>query len=72
MHQPGFEVVAMDSLGAGDAFTAGFAVSLMEGRSLAECLRRGAGCGAITVQKLGVFDALPTRRELERFLAAWA
>ena len=72
LHQPGFEVVAMDSLGAGDAFTAGFAVSLIEGRGLAECLKRGAGCGAMTTQKLGVFDALPTRDELEEFLAAWA
>ena len=72
LHQPGFGVHAIDSLGAGDAFTAGFAVGLVEGRSLPECLKRGAGCGAVTTQKVGVFDALPTRDELERFLAAWA
>jgi ribokinase len=68
LYQPAFPVQARDTLGAGDAFTAGLAVSLLEGRCFAEGLTRAAACGAITTQKLGVFDALPFRDELAKFL----
>lgn len=68
MHQPAFHVEVVDTLGAGDAFTAGLAVSLIERRPLAECLRRATACGALATRRLGVFDALPSRQELEAFL----
>ncbi|TGE02454.1 PfkB family carbohydrate kinase [Methylobacterium nonmethylotrophicum] len=67
--QPAFQVAARDSLGAGDAFTAGLAVSLAEGRPLAESLRRAAACGACVVRREGVFDALPDRAALASMLA---
>jgi len=70
LRQPAFAVTAVDTLGAGDAFTAGFAVSLMEHQEFATCLRRGAACAAITVQQTGVFAVLPTRDDIESFLAA--
>ncbi|MGQ9366239.1 ribokinase [Azospirillum sp. ST 5-10] len=69
IHQPAFPVTTLDTLGAGDAFTSGLAVGLAEGRPWADCLRRAAACGALTTRRLGVFDALPTRAELEGFLA---
>ena len=68
LHQPAFEVETVDTLGAGDAFAAGLAVSLVEGHGWALALRRAAACGALATRKIGVFDALPTRDELERFL----
>ncbi len=70
LHQPAFAIHAVDSLGAGDAFTAGLAAELLQGRPFSECLMYAAACGAITTQRLGVFDALPTRDELERFLVS--
>ena len=70
LYQPAFPVQARDTLGAGDAFTVGLAVSLLEGRCLAEGLKRAAACGAITAQQLGVFNALPSRYELQEFLSA--
>ena len=70
LYQPVFAVQAVDTLGAGDAFTVGLATGLLQSRPLSECLTRAAACGAITTQKLGVFNALPTRDELERFLSA--
>ncbi|OYD83792.1 ribokinase [Azospirillum brasilense] len=69
IHQPAFAVEPVDSLGAGDAFTAGLAASLLDGRPLPECLKRAAACGALVARRLGVFRALPTADELERFLA---
>ncbi|WP_451972936.1 ribokinase [Azospirillum endophyticum] len=68
LHQPAFPVVTVDTLGAGDAFTAGLATGLAEGRSLKECLERAAACGAIVAGRIGVSEALPTTAELERFL----
>jgi ribokinase len=69
-HQAAFPVEVVDTLGAGDAFTAGLAASFLENRSLKESLERAAACGAIVCQRVGVFDALPTANELELFLYA--
>jgi ribokinase len=68
LHQPAFRVDVVDTLGAGDAFAAGLAVSLVEGRTWEEALRRAAACGALATRRLGVFDALPSRAELDAFL----
>ena len=70
LSQAPFPVTAVDSLGAGDAFTAAFAVALTESRSLPECLRWGAAAGAAATSRPGVFEALPTRTELEAMLQA--
>lgn len=72
LRQAAVQVDAVDTLGAGDAFTAGFAVSTLEGRPMAECLHRAAACGAFAVEKLGVMNALPTRDELDSFLSGRA
>jgi tagatose 6-phosphate kinase len=40
------KVTAVNSVGSGDAFTAGLAAGLVEGQSLAEACRLGAACGA--------------------------
>lgn len=67
--QEAFPVDSVDTLGAGDAFTAGLAVSLGEGRTLEDSLRRACACGAMVARQPGVFTALPTADELEQFLA---
>jgi ribokinase len=67
---PGFAVSAVDSLGAGDAFTAAFTVALSEHLPLPECLRWGAAAGACIASRSGVFEALPSRAELEAMLSA--
>jgi ribokinase len=68
LHQSAFSIASIDSLGAGDAFTAGLAASFLAGHSLGESLVQAAACGAIVCQRIGVFDALPTTRELDQFL----
>lgn len=66
--QPAFPVTAIDTLGAGDAFTAGLAVGLAEGRPLFESLRMAAACGACVVRAKGVFDILPDRTAVAAML----
>ncbi len=70
LHQPSFPVKAIDTLGAGDAFTAGLAVGLLQGRPLPECLRQAAACGAILCMEIGVFDVLPNAEQMDFFLVA--
>jgi ribokinase len=68
--QPAFPVKVIDTLGAGDAFTAGLAVGLLQGRPLPESLRQAAACGAIVCMEVGVFDVLPNTEQLDFFLVA--
>jgi fructokinase len=71
---PGFVVQAVDTTGAGDGFVAG----LMHGiltygddfvRHLDEIARFANAVGALTTTKRGAIPALPTRAEVEAFLA---
>ena len=66
----GFQIKALDTTGAGDSFAAGF-ISAYVGRApLAECLRVGNACGALSTSKLGGSTGQPTQAELQRFLKA--
>lgn len=66
---PAFKVKVIDTVGAGDAFTAGFATGLTENRPFEDCLRWGAAAGACATTALGVLDALPRRTALEARLS---
>ena len=65
----GLDVTAVDVVGAGDAFTAGYLDALLDGASLVDALRRANACGAVAVSAVGDATGLPTRSELERVLA---
>jgi ribokinase len=64
---PGVAVAVVDSTGAGDAFNAGLAVALAEGKSLAEAVRYANCAGALACTRLGVIPALANRAALDRF-----
>jgi ribokinase len=72
LFQPAFTVDAVDTLGAGDAFAAGLAASLVQGASFEAALHRAAGCGAMATLGMGVFEMLPTLPALDAFLASRA
>jgi ribokinase len=64
-HIPVIEVEAIDTTGAGDAFTAAIAVSLAEGLNLTEAAQRASWVAALTVTRLGTQTAFPRRREVD-------
>ncbi len=72
VHVPAFAAHAVDSTGAGDAFSAAFAVALAEGVSELEAVRWGCAAGAHMVEHHGVIPGLPTRAELVGRLEAAA
>ena len=63
-------VDAVDSTAAGDAFCACLVVSLLEGRSDAEALRRACAAGALAASRAGAQPSLPNAVELDELLAA--
>jgi sugar/nucleoside kinase (ribokinase family) len=71
-HLPAFTVKAIDSLGAGDAFHAGFTVALAEGRGLMEALRFASAAGALKCTRFGGGAASPSRTGVDDFLRSRA
>ncbi|MCW2904370.1 MAG: sugar kinase [Streptosporangiaceae bacterium] len=59
------QVTAVDTVGAGDAFVAGYLAEHMNGRPSAERLRTAAICGAFAVCAPGDWEGLPTRGDLD-------
>lgn len=68
--QPAFPVDAVDTTGAGDAFHGAFTLCLAEGLATVDCARRAAAVAAMKCTRLGSRAGLPTRAELESFLAS--
>ncbi|TWT54853.1 Ribokinase [Rubripirellula amarantea] len=64
MFIPATTVRAVDSTGAGDAFTGALAVSLASGLSLADAARRAGIVAAISVTRLGTQTSFPTVEEV--------
>lgn len=65
---PAFAVPVVDTTAAGDAFNAGLAVALGEGRALREALIFASAAAAMTCTRRGAQASLPRRAELDRLL----
>lgn len=61
---PAVTVTSIDTVGAGDAFTAGYLSALLDGEDVAGRLQRGAVMGAFAVSTAGDWEGLPSRDEL--------
>ncbi len=68
----GYQVDAIDTVGAGDAFASSFCVELCKRTQLTQALRHANAAGAIVASRFGVLDALPTAEVLQSFLTARA
>lgn len=66
---PAYKVDAIDTTGAGDAFNGGLIAALAEGKSLSEAARFANALAAISVQRIGTTPSMPTRGEIDAFLA---
>lgn len=61
---PARSVPVVDTIGAGDAFTAGYLSALLDDLPVADRLERGAVLGAFAVSGEGDWERLPNRAEL--------
>ncbi len=69
-HIPSYAVPVVDTLGAGDTFTGALTVRLCEGFELRAAAEYAVAASAISVTRLGAQPSIPTRREVDTFLAA--
>ncbi len=65
----GVTVEVLNVLGAGDAFSAGFLSGWLRGEDYDACARYANACGALVVSRHGCAPAMPTRVELDYFIA---
>ena len=69
LHQPAVPVRAVDPVGAGDAFVAGYLAGLLDGSPAPERLRLACLTGAFAVSVPSDWSGLPTRDELHLLTA---
>ncbi|HSH97998.1 MAG: ribokinase [Methylophilaceae bacterium] len=63
-----FEVGALDSVGAGDAFASGLCAAIGSNQPLKQALTFANACGAIVASESGVLNALPSAEAVATFL----
>ncbi|MDL2286983.1 ribokinase [Eubacteriales bacterium OttesenSCG-928-G02] len=64
-----YEVQAVDTTAAGDAFTSAMAVEYMNSKDIYTACRYANAAGALTVTKMGAINSLPTHDEIVKFMA---
>ena len=65
-----FDVDAVDSVAAGDAFNGALAVSLAEGKDLEKAVTIACAAGALAVTQTGAQDSMPERKMVEELVRA--
>lgn len=65
LHEPALSVRAIDPVGAGDAFVAGYLVARLDGADPAARLKMGCATGAFAASRLGDWECLPRRDDLD-------
>ena len=65
---PTYNVIAVDSTGAGDAFIGGLVKGLVENKNIEQCIKIGNAVGSLSVTKLGAQNSFPFEKELDMFL----
>jgi 5-dehydro-2-deoxygluconokinase len=60
---------ALKPTGAGDSFLGAFVAALADGRPVREAVLRGSASAAMVVARVGCAPAMPTRDELDGFIA---
>ncbi len=68
-HYPALAVKAIDTVAAGDAFNGALAEALSQNKNLDEAIQQAIQVGAYAVTKTGAQSAMPTKEELNDFLA---
>jgi ribokinase len=67
---PAFNILAIDTVGAGDAFASALCVALgQQTVDMKHALMQANACGAMVASELGVLNVLPSRTALDVFLS---
>jgi len=69
VHQPGFVVDVIDTVGAGDTFHGALAVALAEKQSIADAVRFAGASAALKCTRFGGRAGIPSRSEVDAFIS---
>ena len=70
IHLPAPRVEAVDTVGAGDSFDAGFLFGFLSGWDVRRSLQLAVACGSLSTRKAGGADAQPDLEEAMRFIGS--
>ncbi|MFN2483316.1 MAG: carbohydrate kinase family protein [Candidatus Limnocylindria bacterium] len=68
---PAMTIESIDTIGAGDSFSAGFLRAWLDGGELRDCLELGAVCGSVSTRAAGGVNGQATLAEALEALASW-
>jgi ribokinase len=68
LEQPAFDVHAIDTTGAGDAFVAGFAAGCWFASGVASALRYGCAAGSLATTRSGAQPSMPALADVEALI----
>jgi len=67
---PSFKVNVIDTTGAGDAFSAGISVGIINGYEGKKLLKFASAVAALSIQKKGAISSLPKLNDVKKFLSS--
>jgi ribokinase len=67
---PAFRVTPQDTTAAGDTFIGAFAAAQTDGIDIVNRLRFASAAAALSVSRKGAQDSIPTKEEIEQFIAS--
>jgi ribokinase len=68
IHLKAYTVMAVDTVGAGDAFIGAFAANIAEGKTALDAAECGNAAGALAVTRPGAQSSLPYRDEIDMLI----
>lgn len=60
----------VDTTGAGDCYTAAYAVAQLRGQSVAQSMRFASAASCVAVQRMGAMSSMPSSADIEAVLSA--
>jgi 2-dehydro-3-deoxygluconokinase len=69
-HVPGFRVETVDATGAGDTFDGAFVTEMLRGAAVTTAARYANAAAALSTRGYGAVEPIPTRADVEGFLAS--
>jgi len=66
---PAYPIQAVDTAGAGDAFTAGLVGAVLRGQTLAAAVRNANACGAVAASRFGTMVTMPTQAQVAELMS---
>lgn len=68
IRKPPYDLMPIDTTGAGDSFNAGFIYAFLNGLKPEKCLDYGNACGSISVTKIGGASSCATLEEVKKLV----